>query len=104
MVLIGSFSTKETAPEVVWEDFFEVDGVMYHVMKEVPAHLAVAYLNDVKTDGSERAIAILMHNVVSTGGMQALAKVKTLSMEHFKAVVRVVEKKVFEAVGEATGN
>lgn len=92
-----------TAPEVeeAREDFFAIDGQMYTLPVEVPAVEGIRYLNDVKTDGVEVAVARLMHRMVGEDGMRALARVTDMKPKDFKVLLSTVQRKVNTMIGEA---
>jgi hypothetical protein len=101
MAMVLNLSTTASVVEEAREDFFAIDGVMYTLPIEVPAVEGVRYLNDVKEDGVEVAVARLMHRMIGEDGMKALARVTDMKPGDFKTLLRSVQRKVNAMIGEA---
>lgn len=99
--MVLQLSTSAPAVEEAREDFFAVDGKMYTLPVEVPAVEGIRYLNDVKEQGVEVAVARLMHRMVGEDGMRALARTTDMKPEDFKILLRTVQRKVNAMIGEA---
>ena len=102
--MVLELSTKDKAPEVAREDLFAVDGVMYTIPAQCPATEGVRYLNDVKSGGVEYAVSRLLHRMVGSEGMQALATCEALTPTDFKKLVSAVQRKVDAMMEEVKGN
>jgi hypothetical protein len=99
--MVLDLTTKASETEAPRQDFFKVDGVMYTIPAEVPAVEGVRYLNDVKENGVEVAVARLMHRMVGEDGMKALARTTNMQPSDFKTLLRTVQGKVNAMMGDA---
>jgi hypothetical protein len=92
--MVLKLSTSEPTEEAKQEDFFSIDDVMYTIPVDVPAVEGVRYLNDVKEQGVEVAVARLMHRMVGERGMKALGRATNMSPDDFRFLITTVQSKV----------
>lgn len=99
--MVLNLSTTAATEEEAREDLFAIDGRMYTIPVEVPAVEGVRYLNDVKSDGVEVAVARLMHRMIGEDGMKALGRTTNMKPGDFKTLLSTIQRKVNTMITEA---
>jgi hypothetical protein len=101
MALI-ELTTRE--PEGDREEFFSVDGEVVTIPVETPPYLSMVYLKALRTGGTDRAVAVVLDELIGKRGVDLLAKAKSMTAGQLKQVMAIVEKKIGDLMEEAQGN
>jgi hypothetical protein len=86
------------------EEFFSVDGEVVTIPVETPPYLAMIYLETIRTSGPDRAVALVLEELIGQRGIKLLASAKGMTAGQLKQVMAIVEKKITDLMEEAQGN
>lgn len=101
---------KGVIPEVKWETLFTLENDVldeatdYQIMETVPARLALQYLRNVQTIGTERATSIALMEIMGARTFDAIADSPEIDDETAKQLWAIAQSKLLGALETIQGN
>lgn len=102
--MTGPIQLTTKAPDVEREVLFTVDGQEFTIPIEVPPYIAVVYLNALREGGTDKAVQVVLDELIGEQGVKRLAKCKGMTMGDLQQIFAVVNKKVAGVMEAAQGN
>lgn len=102
---------KGVIPEVKWETLFTLESdeplgeaTDYQIMETVPARLALQYLRNVQTIGTERATSMALMEIMGARTFDAIADSPEIDDETAKQLWAIAQSKLLGALETIQGN
>lgn len=93
MTLAFTSTPKDQRRPVEREELFSIDGTKYYMPREVPPHVAMKYLRDIRDNPVEVALSRLLYNVIGEKAMNALADFEDLTKQNLEDLMKKVQEK-----------
>lgn len=82
---------------------FYLDDVEYTVPEKARPNILIKYLNNVKEEGVDTAIAIAMHDLLGPEAMKALEESEAVTDDHMFDIMNVVEDILMKSMEKQAG-
>ena len=93
MTLAFTSTPKDQRKAIEREPLFSIDGRAFTIPKNVPPHVAMKYLRDIRDNPMEVALSRLLSNLLGKEAMDALAEFEDLTEQNLKDLMGKVQEK-----------